>query len=243
MDQARFLEACRWACSGEAVRQGIGTLGEKTLHSAVKYYFQPDPSQREVRLGRYVADALTSQGVIEVQTRAFDRLRPKLCAFLGQGPVTLVYPVPAKKTVAWISETGEITPPRKSPLKPGAGYVLPELYKLGELLSHPSLRLCVLLLEVEEYRLLNGWTGYPCPCWKRCGSALQRSMTGFCRRGCPPFLPAGSWERLWGFLPNGPHWPLRCCGRWAPSPRRESGETLFFTGEAGTMNRLLGGPV
>ena len=158
MDQTRFLEACRWACSGKAVRQGIGTLGEKTLHSAVKYYFQPDPSQREVRLGRYVADALTSQGVIEVQTRAFDRLRPKLCAFLGQGPVTLVYPVPAKKTVAWISETGEITPPRKSPLKPGAGYVLPELYKLGELLSHPSLRLCVLLLEVEEYRLLNGWS-------------------------------------------------------------------------------------
>ena len=66
MDQARFLEACRWACSGEAVRQGIGTLGEKTLHSAVKYYFQPDPSQREVRLGRYVADALTSQGATEV---------------------------------------------------------------------------------------------------------------------------------------------------------------------------------
>lgn len=115
MDQARFLEACRWACSGKAVRQGIGTLGEKTLHSAVKYYFQPDPSQREVRLGRYVADALTSQGVTEVQTRAFDRLRPKLCAFLGQGPVTLVYPVPAKKTVAWISETGEITPPPQKP--------------------------------------------------------------------------------------------------------------------------------
>ena len=26
MDQARFLEACRWALSGEGAPQGIGTL-------------------------------------------------------------------------------------------------------------------------------------------------------------------------------------------------------------------------
>lgn len=32
MDQARFLEACRWALSGERAPQGIGTLGEKALH-------------------------------------------------------------------------------------------------------------------------------------------------------------------------------------------------------------------
>ena len=34
MDQARFLEACRWALSGEGAPQGIGTLGEKALHRA-----------------------------------------------------------------------------------------------------------------------------------------------------------------------------------------------------------------
>ena len=51
-----------------------------------------------------------------------------------------------------------MTPAHKSPLKPTAGSVLPELYQLGELLFHPNLRLCVLLLEVEEYRLLNGWS-------------------------------------------------------------------------------------
>ena len=72
--------------------------------------------------------------------------------------MTVVYPVPAKKTVAWLTEEGEVTPAHKSPLKPTAGSVLPELYQLGELLFHPNLRLCVLLLEVEEYRLLNGWS-------------------------------------------------------------------------------------
>ena len=158
MDPLLFQEACRWALSGEARKGGIGTLGEKTLHSAVKYYVQPDPSRREVRLGPYVADALTEDGVSEIQTRSLYRLGPKLRWFLEQGPVTVVYPVPAKKTVAWIDGAGEITPARKSPLKPTAGCVLGELYPLRELLSHPWLRLRVLLLEVAEYRLLNGWS-------------------------------------------------------------------------------------
>ena len=68
MEQERFLEACRWATSRENTRQGIGTLGEKTLHSAVKYYFQPDPDMREVPVGPFVADALVDGGVVEVQT-------------------------------------------------------------------------------------------------------------------------------------------------------------------------------
>lgn len=97
MDQARFLEACRWALSGEGAPQGIGTLGEKALHRAVKYYFQPDSQQREVPVPPYVADAITPEGILEVQTRSFRRLRPKLQAFLSQGPVTVVYPVPAKR--------------------------------------------------------------------------------------------------------------------------------------------------
>ena len=93
MEQERFLEACRWAASRENIRQGIGTLGEKTLHSAVKYYFQPDPEKREVPVGPFVADALVDGGVVEVQTRSLYRLRPKLEYFLAQGKATVVYPV------------------------------------------------------------------------------------------------------------------------------------------------------
>ena len=121
MEQERFLEACRWAASRENTRQGIGTLGEKTLHSAVKYYFQPDPETREVPVGPFVADALVDGGVVEVQSRPLYRLRPKLEYFLARGKATVVYPVPAKKTVVWISPEGDMTPPRKSPLKPTAG--------------------------------------------------------------------------------------------------------------------------
>ena len=158
MDQDRFLEACRQARSGAGRDEGIGTLGEKILHSAVKRYFQPDPALREVRCGPYVADAMAEGGVVEVQTRDLRRLRQKLAFFLPQGPVTVAYPVPAKKTVAWVDEAGNVSPAHKSPRQPTAGAVLPELYPLRDLLGHPHLRLCVLLLEVEEYRLLNGWS-------------------------------------------------------------------------------------
>ncbi|MGI6254604.1 MAG: hypothetical protein ACOYJZ_03110 [Acutalibacter sp.] len=124
----------------------------------MKYYFQPDPSRREVRLGRFVADAVTEDGVVEVQTRSLEKLRPKLAAFLPQGPVTVVYPVAAEKTVIWVNSAGECTRPRKSPLKPTAGYVLPELYRIRDFLTCDGLRLCLLMLKVEDYRLLDGWS-------------------------------------------------------------------------------------
>ena len=101
MEQERFLEACRWATFRENTRQGIGTLGEKTLLSAVKYYFQPDPDMREVPVGPFVADALVDGGVVEVQTRSLYRLCPKLDYFLSQGKATVVYPVPAKRKRPW----------------------------------------------------------------------------------------------------------------------------------------------
>lgn len=100
-------------------------MGEKTLHRALKAYFQPDPSKCEVRVGPYVADALTESGIVEIQTRSFYKLRPKLKAFLEQAPVTVVYPVPAIKWLIWISEGGEPTPPPEEPCQAcsGAGFV------------------------------------------------------------------------------------------------------------------------
>ena len=128
MDQARFLEACRWALSGEGAPQGIGTLGEKALHRAVKYYFQPDSQQREVPVPPYVADAVTPEGILEVQTRSFRRLRPKLQAFLSQGPVTVVYR-PQKPPQAHggfcpagaVPAGGAAVPPQPAAVRPAAG--------------------------------------------------------------------------------------------------------------------------
>lgn len=153
LTQDAFLGACRDELAGQRLRAGIGTLGEKTQHAVLKRLFGPGDSSREVRVGPYVADVFGPEGIVEIQTRGFDRLRDKLAYFLQAAPVTVVYPVAQVKWLVKVREDGELGPRRKSPKRPGPWEVLPELYKIKPLLGQEGLCFCVLLLEVEEYRL------------------------------------------------------------------------------------------
>lgn len=158
MDKTAFLAACQKVMDEGRTKQGIGTLGEKTLHAVLKHYFDPVEEHHEIRVGSYVADIRNAEGIFEIQTRGFDRLRGKLEAFLPEAPVTVIYPVPTIKWLSWLEEDGTASPKRKSPKRYGAAEILPELYKLKPWLKQRELRFCVLLLEVEEYRLKNGWS-------------------------------------------------------------------------------------
>lgn len=152
-------EALEKAASSLRAREGIGTLSEKTLHAAIKFYMEPDPSFHEVPYSGFVADIKNGAGVIEVQTRSFERLRRKLAVFLEEGPVTLVCPLPHLKYVLWLDpETGEVSRRRKSPKTGRPWHLLPELFRIGELLDHPNLTLLILLLDMDEYRNLDGWS-------------------------------------------------------------------------------------
>ncbi len=160
MDKELFRQACGKVSNKENPQPGgIGTLGEKTLHSVLKNYFEPDESRHEIKIGRYVADIASENRIVEIQTRQFGALRQKLACFLEQTDVTVVYPVARTKWLLWIDEaTGEVTKRRKSP-KTGQPYeAFYELYQIRPLLAHPRLRLCIVLLELEEYRTLNGWS-------------------------------------------------------------------------------------
>jgi hypothetical protein len=160
MNKELFHQACNRVMNKESLPSGgIGTLGEKTLHSVLKQYYEPDTACHEIKIGRYVADIVNENGVIEIQTRSFIALRQKLACFLEQSDVTVVYPVARTKWLFWIDEaTGEVTKKRRSP-KLGQPYeIFYELYQIRSLLAHPRLRLCVVLLELEEYRTLNGWS-------------------------------------------------------------------------------------
>ncbi len=136
---------------------GIGTLGEKQLHAVLKQHYSAPGALREVPLEGYVADIVGEQGIIEIQTRGLGRLRKKLEKFLARAPVTVVYPIPRHKWLCWIDPaTGEIGPRRKSP-KIGTPYhAFPELYGLKPLLPHPGLHIRLVLLDLEEYRFLDG---------------------------------------------------------------------------------------
>ena len=155
----RFINACEKIIDTERQREGIGTLSEKTLHAVLKNYFEPDEAKQEIKVGSFYADIINEKGIIEIQTRHFDKMRKKLDAFLNDNTVTIVCPVIRLKYLSWIDiETGAITSRRKSP-KAGMPYaIFPELYKIKSFLSHPNLKLCIAMIDVEEYRNLNGWS-------------------------------------------------------------------------------------
>ena len=159
IDQVRF-EAARDKIIGKnRTRQGIGTLSEKTMHAVLKNYYAPDEDMHEIPIENYVADIYTGAEIIEIQTRSMERMRKKLEAFLPLYPVTIVYPIPREKWLYWIDEeTGEVSQKRKSPKKGNPYQAFIELYKIRPFLPNPNLRLRLDLIDMEEYRLLNGWS-------------------------------------------------------------------------------------
>ncbi len=157
-DEELFQKACNEIVHKEREKNGIGTLQEKTVHAVLKRFYEPDAGHQEIRIGKYVADIFRGEEIIEIQTRNFNTMRKKLDLFLEQHPVTIVYPIVHTKWLLWIDEaTGEVSKKRKSP-RTGSTYdAYYELYKIKQYLAHPNLHLCLILIDVEEYRLLNGW--------------------------------------------------------------------------------------
>lgn len=158
-DREQFHKSCMDILEKERIRLGIGTLHEKTVHAVLKKYLVPDEKCHEIKCGRYVADVLCEGEITEIQTAGFNKLRNKLAEFLKEKEVTIVYPIPHRKWLIWIDEeTGEFSRKRLSP-KVGSYYeAFYELYKIKMFLKHPNLHFRLILLDVEEYRLLNGYS-------------------------------------------------------------------------------------
>lgn len=157
-DRQAFETAKKKIIGTDRQRLGIGTLSEKTTHAILKNYYQPDIDKQEIPIANYVADIYANGEIIEIQTRQFNKIRGKLQTFLPLYPVTVVYPIPREKWIIWIDEeSGELSRKRKSPAKGNIYMVFPELYKIKMFLRDPHFRLRLALLDMEEYKLLNGW--------------------------------------------------------------------------------------
>ena len=68
-EHTALLTECAGTAAGTGPRGGIGTLGEKSLHAALKLYYEPDSSRHEIPVGQYVADIVNEEGIIEIQTK------------------------------------------------------------------------------------------------------------------------------------------------------------------------------
>lgn len=139
--------------------KGIGTLSEKTLHAVLKLYYEPDEDKHEVAMSGYYADIYNDKGIIEIQTRQLNKLRDKLAVFLQDYHVTVVYPLPFNKWLSWVNpDNGETRGRRKSPRHFTEYDAFYELYKIKSYLKNPNLSINLVLMDMEEYKLLNGWS-------------------------------------------------------------------------------------
>ena len=154
-----FQKAYEKAKDSLRSKNTIGRLSEKILHATLKYYFEEYEESHEIKIGSFVADIVGENGIIEIQTRDFYKLNKKLEAFLPAAKVTVVYPIPYSKWLFWINPfTGDVTKKRKSP-KTGTPYeAFIELYKIKKHLTHENFNLCIMMIDIEEYRKLDGWS-------------------------------------------------------------------------------------
>ena len=145
----------------ERERHGIGMQKEKTLHAVLKAYEDPDEDHHEIPIESFIADIYCEKTgtITEIQTANFGYLREKLNAFLPLYHVTVVYPIPASKWITWIDpETGELEKRSRSPKKGSFYSAFRELYRISSYLDHPNLSIKLILLDMEEYRLRDGWS-------------------------------------------------------------------------------------
>ncbi|MBR6708736.1 MAG: hypothetical protein IKL84_03560 [Clostridia bacterium] len=160
MDAARFSRLCYEAAANRTERgSGINTMGEKRLHMVLKRYYAPDETCHEHEVGRYIADILQGDEIIEVQTGSLWPMKAKIEYYLTQTDfrITIVHPILQKRWIRWIDpDEGTISERRRSPKKESIMTALADLIYILPYLTDPRLSLCFPVLEVDDFRLLNG---------------------------------------------------------------------------------------
>ena len=138
-------------------RFNIGTYKEKTLHMVLKYFFCPDSSFHEIKYKGYVCDIKNDEGITEIQTGSFDKMRAKLATFLAEDRVNVVYPIIYERYVNWIDpDTSEVLSRARYPRRKQIFSSLEELTKIREFLTNENLTITLMSLKAEDFRLLDG---------------------------------------------------------------------------------------
>lgn len=196
-DTANFSRLCREAVNEPPLRDGgINTYAEKRLHRVLKCCYEPDETRHEQKVGRYFADILRENEIVEIQTASLYPLKAKIAYYLSETPyqITVVHPVYTKRWIRWLDpEDGSVSAPRRSPKKENAVTAAADLVYLCDHLTNPRLRFRFPMLEVEDYRLLNGRSAdrkHHSTRYERFPIALLDELTVECSAEYEALLPA-----------------------------------------------------
>lgn len=158
-EKAVFCEICTEITNKIHSRDSIGTYKEKLLHLALKKFFCNDESCHEVKEGRFVADAATDREIFEIQTGGLYPLKKKISAYLvdSDKQINIVLPVVVKKRLFWVdAEGGDMSEPKKFTVSHPKNKLLRELMRIAEVLDFSRVKLKMVMLNVDEYKLLDG---------------------------------------------------------------------------------------
>ncbi len=128
-------------------------MREGPLHAAVKAHLRTPGDEVEVPVGRFVIDLVRADGeLIEIQTGGFGPLGAKLDALLDDHRMRIVHPVAAECQIIRVDAHGEVVARRRSPKRGSALQLFDKLVAFPALLSHPNLKVEVVLLREDHIR-------------------------------------------------------------------------------------------
>ncbi|MGD2012241.1 MAG: hypothetical protein PVH37_13845 [Desulfobacterales bacterium] len=141
----------------KALNHLIGTLGEKSLHTALKQWYRQSGDLLEEMVDGFHIDIVRRKLLIEIQTTNFSSIRNKLTKLIKMHCVRLVYPIAQEKWIVRLAADG-ITQlgRRKSPKKGNLFHLYQELVRIPELIKSRNFSLEVLLIREEEIRCDDG---------------------------------------------------------------------------------------
>ncbi|MGF1507664.1 MAG: hypothetical protein ACFB51_21430 [Anaerolineae bacterium] len=146
----------------------IGTLGERSLHAALKQALAQPDDLLEQRVDGYVIDIVRGDLLIEIQTRSFHAMKRKLRRLLPDHPIHLIHPIAAQLWIRKLGPDGETLIERRKSPKRGTVYdVFRELVSFPDLVGHANLTLEVMLVHEEEIRCKDGQGS-----WRRKGWSI-----------------------------------------------------------------------
>jgi hypothetical protein len=165
--------------SKKALNYLIGTLGEKSLHAALKQWYKQPGDLLEEMVDGFHIDIVRGKLLIEIQTTNFSSLKSKLTTLTKKHCVRLVYPIAQEKWIVRLAADG-ITQlgRRKSPKKGNLFHLFQELVSIPKLIKSRNFSLEVLLIREEEIRCDDGLGS-----WRRKGwSIADRRFLEMVRR-------------------------------------------------------------
>lgn len=143
-------------------------MNEHSLHSEIKEWYSIPGDKLEVKVDDYFIDIARGSLLIEIQTKNFSAIKRKLSNLVETHEVRLVYPIPEKKWIVRVTETGDVLSRRKSPKKGKLADLFHELVRIPDLISNKNFSLEVLMIEQEEIRCNDGKGT-----WRRKGVSIK----------------------------------------------------------------------